>query len=63
MQELNKAYLTLINDDKRAEYDKGSDGELQSLEVPFEVDEESANKNKVKLGSVDIWYKLTKCQL
>jgi curved DNA-binding protein CbpA len=51
MQELNKAYLTLINHDKRAEYDEGSDGELQSLEVPFEVDEESANKNKVKLES------------
>lgn len=58
MQELNKAYLTLIDDDEREEYDdeqeeydKDSETENQNLEVPFEVDEESASRNKVKLES------------
>ena len=54
MQELNKAYLTLIDDDERAEYDEDSDEESQNVEVSFEVDEESATKNKVKLESCSL---------
>ena len=63
MQELNKAYLTLIDDDKRTEYDEGLEGEnaleLESEnaneEVPFEIDEESAKKNKIKIESCSFY--------
>ena len=58
MQELNKAYITLASDDERTEYNEGleseSDTKAANVEVPFEVDEKSANKNKVKLESCSL---------
>lgn len=63
MQELNKAYLMLIDKDNRMEYDEGLESERASeleseeanVEVPFEIDEESAKKNKVKVESCSFY--------
>jgi len=61
MQELNKAYLTLADDDTRADYDEGlesesdSESEEENEEVPFEIDEESAKRNNVKVESCNLY--------
>lgn len=54
MQELNKAYLTLINDETRVEYDEDFD-EIPNKDVPFEIDKESARKNGVKIKSCNFY--------
>lgn len=56
MQELNKAYLNLVDEDTRTEYDENIDNEnLTNSKVSYEVDEVSAKENKVKLESCNFY--------